>query len=165
MVGAVGELQIFKELQGPLTRFALISLGNQGRNHHVFKRGELRQQLMKLEDEADVFTAETRELATIEFQDVVSGNGERTGIGFVERSHNLQQGGFTSTAGTDNADHFAFPDVKVDALEHFELAEGFMYVVYVYHEICLVLSANLPLFGLWHKACSVFSERETGGFR
>ena len=81
---------------------------------------------MELEDEADVFVAEACELVAGEPQHVLAGNFHCPGVGFVERSHDLQQGGFSCSAGSDDADYLVGLDVEVYAFEHFERAEGFV---------------------------------------
>ena len=83
---------------------------------------------MELEHEADVLAAEAREFVAAQCQHVVAGYVECACIGAVECAHDLQQGGFARAAGADYADHLAGMNVEVDALEHFERAEGFVYV-------------------------------------
>lgn len=52
-------------------------------------------------------------------------NFNGAGIGLIQRTHNLQQGGLACATRAYYADHLAGIDVEVDAFKHFELAKRF----------------------------------------
>lgn len=65
--------------------------------------------------------------------DLLTGYLQGAAVGLIEGAHDLQQGGFAGSAGTDDADYFVGHDVEVDAFEHFEAVEGFAYIAYRYN--------------------------------
>ena len=102
---------------------------NERGNDDVLQCGELRKQLVELEDETNVSAAKACEFVSGECEDVLARNFQASGIGFEERSHDLKQGCFSCSAGTNNADHFSGLDFEIDAFEHFKVSEGFVDVV------------------------------------
>ena len=56
--GSVGEVQVVEHLHGALAGIAHAGTTDEGGHHHVLYSGELGQQLVKLEHEADVLVAE-----------------------------------------------------------------------------------------------------------
>ena len=84
---------------------------------------------MELEDETNVSATKACEFVPGECEDVFARNFQASGIGFEERSHDLKQGCFSCSAGTNDADHFSGLDFEIDAFEHFKASEGFVDVV------------------------------------
>ena len=86
---AVSESHIVEEFFGSLLGRTLGSAGNEGRHHDIFECGELRQELMKLKDEADVGISEMGERGRGESRHVGVCNAQSTFVGTIERAHNL----------------------------------------------------------------------------
>ena len=104
----------FSAAAGGLLRHA----GNEGGNHDVLDGGELRQQLVELEHEADVAVAEVGQPFLRQRGDIGLVDDHRTAVGTVQCADDLQQGGLASSTGAYDADHLAFVDVQVDAFQY-----------------------------------------------
>lgn len=131
--GAISKSHKLQQLLGALTGLSPTLTGDEGRNHHVLDSGELGQQLMELEDEADATVAEVAQLSLRETAHVGAVDGYGAAVGAVEGSDDLEQGGLAGTAGTDDAHHLTFIYMQVDALEHLQRAEALGYSFDVYH--------------------------------
>ena len=120
MSGAIGEAQVLEHLHSATTCFAHAGTLNEGGHHHILYSRELGQELVKLEDEADMTIAEGRELLLLVDRHVDAIEEHAAAIGAVEGADDLQQGGLARSAGTYNAYYFALTDGEVNAFEHFE---------------------------------------------
>ena len=89
VVGAVGEAHEVEELEGAALNLALVAAGYHAGNEDVLLGGELGEELVELEDEAEVFAAEAGELGGREAEHVVPGDFHRALVGLVEGSHDL----------------------------------------------------------------------------
>ena len=98
MEQAVGQSELSEEAfrfgQGLLASHS----GYEGRHGNVLTRRELRQELMELEDEADIGVAELRELPVLESEHVGAVIYHLSAVGTVEGAGNLQQGGLSGPA-------------------------------------------------------------------
>ena len=81
---------------------------DQPRHHRVLERGELRQEVVELEDEADLAVAELgqprRRSSTVTS---TPSNGDRPRRGRVERAEDLQERRLADARGADHRDHLA----------------------------------------------------------
>ena len=127
--GAVGQTHEVEQLKCTLLDLSIGTACYHARYHHVLRCCKLWQELVKLEYEAEVLAAKACKLLGGEAEHVFACNRERTFVGPLERAHDLQQGGLSRSAGTYDAHYFVGLNVEVDALEHFELAEGFVYIL------------------------------------
>ena len=75
-----------KQLPGPRFRFGLIVPGNQRRNQHIFENGALRQQIMILENKANVPVAKVRKLTLRQRERILAFNLHLAG-GRLEKAH------------------------------------------------------------------------------
>ena len=132
--GAVRQLQEVEQLHGPLARGAHGAPRNQRRNHHVLHGGELGQQLVELEHEAQPRAAEAGQLAAPQGKHVGAVDADGAAVRPVERTHDLQQRRLARTAGADDADDLAPTDVQVYPPEHLEASETFLDTVKFYHK-------------------------------
>lgn len=129
----VAEPHEVEQLHSSGLGFFLAFASNERWNHDVFDGAELRQQLVKLEDEAYLLVAEAAQRVAFKAGNVVAIDAYRAAVGAVEGANDLQQGGLAGTARTYNAHHLALVDVQVYAFEHLQLSEALGYVLYVYH--------------------------------
>ena len=83
--------------------------------HDVLDSRKLRQQLVKLEHEAEVTVTEVGQRLLRERGGVNAVDTDRAVVGAVERADNLQQRGLAGSTGANDADHFTFLDMQVDA--------------------------------------------------
>ena len=118
VMGAVGKAHKGQEFLSTVLCLPIAFACNIGGNHNVFQRCKLRQQLVKLENEAYVVVAEIGECFLREGScvDVIDTNG--TAIGFVEGPDDLQECRFTGSGGTDDTDDLSFFNVERDAFQH-----------------------------------------------
>ena len=131
--GPVGEAQIIEQLGRPAVGFGTAAAGNECRQHDVFEGGKFGQELVKLENKADMTVAEGRELFLTQVKSRRAVEENLSGIGFFERPHDLQEGSLAGAAGTHDGDNLSLLDAGIDAFQHFEPAETFVYVLYLYH--------------------------------
>src|SRR5438105_2544103 len=87
------------------------------RQHYVFQRGEVRNQMKLLEDEADFLRAETIEFRSGKILQVLSIDKDVTGALPVETSNQVDQRRFSRARRTHDGQPFAFAHRKGDAIE------------------------------------------------
>lgn len=130
---AVAEIEVVEQFLGTCFCLLLVLACNEGRDADVFQCCELRQELMELEDEAQVLISELGDFLVFQTGHIDAINNDGTRIRRVKRAHNLKERGLASSGRTDDADHFALVDVEVNAFEHLEGAEGLGDVLELYH--------------------------------
>ena len=121
----LGVIQLFsaplklalKVLFNTLLGFAAPRAAYEGGNHDVLQRGELGQELVELEDEADMLVAKLRQLLLAECVHIQAVEDNCPLVGLVQRAHNLEQGGLSRSAGPYDRDYLAFFYVQVDAAQ------------------------------------------------
>ena len=113
--GAVAESHELQQFLGPFLGFLLRGAGDVGRNHDVLQSRELGEQLVELEDEAQVAVAEVGKGLLAEGGGVDTIDTYRTRVGAVEGADDLQQGGLSGAGRAYDADYLATVDVEVDA--------------------------------------------------
>ena len=118
---AASEADLLQQRPGALAA-AAGTAADEGGHHHVLKRGELGQEVVELEDEADVAVAEVREAAVVEGEDVDAGNLQAAGGGPVEGAEDVEEGALADAGGPGDAQGLAGEDLQVDALEHLQPA-------------------------------------------
>ena len=118
MAGAVRESHKLQQVEGALFGGFLRRACNVGGYHNILQSRELRQQLVELEDEADVAIAEVGQLLLGEGGYVDRIDVHRTAVGAVQRADDLQQGGLASSTWADDADYLATIYVEVNAFQN-----------------------------------------------
>ena len=88
------------------------------RHHGVLERGELRQQVVELEDEADLPVAELRQPRGVHRRHVDAVEGDRAGRRGVERPQDLEQRRLADPRGADHRGHLAGREVEVEPPQH-----------------------------------------------
>src|SRR5262245_48836662 len=99
----------------------LRQVGEQERELHVLERGEHRNQVVHLEDEADVARAPRGQLAGRHVRQLVASDGDTAGRGHVEPAEQIQQGGLAGAARAHERHEVARVDVEVQSLQHVDL--------------------------------------------
>jgi len=84
MVGAGAEADFLEEGPGPGPRLLLRAACDEQRHRHVLERGELRQEVVELEDEAEGAVAELAAPCLAEGEHVLAGDGEGAAVRAVE---------------------------------------------------------------------------------
>ena len=134
VVGTLGKSHKVQQFHSTLLSLLVRGACYEGRHHHIFQGCELGQELVKLEDEADVAVAETCHAVGGKVGNILACYDDTAFVGPVQSTHNLQQRGLASTAGTHDADHLALAHLQVDALEHLQIAKTLLYTFYSYHD-------------------------------
>ncbi len=115
--GAVAESHELQQFLRPFLCLLLRGAGYIGRNHDIFLGRELGEQLVKLEDEAEVAVAEVGEGLLAKGGCVDAIDTYSTLVRAVEGADDLQQGGLSGAGRAYDADYLATVDVEVDAFE------------------------------------------------
>src|SRR5262249_13199828 len=92
-------------------------LGEEQRQLHVLKRGEHRDQVVHLEDEADVASAPLCELVGGHMGDLVAGDRDATVSRYIQAAQEIQQRGLAGAAGAHEGHEIAFINVEIKALK------------------------------------------------
>ncbi len=114
----VAESDLLEELLRLLLQGRAAHASDEAGHHDVLEGGELGEQVMELEDEADALVAECRELTARELGDVAALAGDRTRCGQVEGAEQVEQGALAGARRADDADHLSRRDHEVDAAQH-----------------------------------------------
>lgn len=118
MARPVGQTHEVQQFLGSFPRLrGRFSCDKRG-NHHVLDGRKLRQELMKLEDEAHMAVAKFAELMPRQLLCLYPIDHHRPAIGLVQRADDLEERGLARPRGTHDAHHLPFVDVEVDAFEH-----------------------------------------------
>ena len=120
VVEAVGETDAGEERLGAFSgRAAAGEVGiGEGGDEDVFQHGALRQEMVGLEDEADLLVADARELEVVEAGEVFAVEQELAGGGAVEGTDNVEERTFAAAGRADDGDTLAPREVERDAEEH-----------------------------------------------
>ena len=126
MLQPVAQPQVGQQLRGPRRIVALFLARNHGGDTHVLQRRELRQELVELEDKADMAVAEGGQVTVLHGEDIRTLDGHLTLGRTVERADDLQERSLAGAGLTDDGHYLALLNPEVDALQHFQLAERFV---------------------------------------
>ena len=96
--------------------------GDHLRQHDVFQRGELRQQMVELVDEADGVAADGGAGGVGQAAGIAALDEDRAAVRAVEQAGDMQQGGFAGAGGGHQRDDFACPHRQVGAAQHRQFA-------------------------------------------
>src|SRR6266849_2858176 len=102
----------------PRARRGLWLAGDQARQHDVLQRGEVAQQVVELEDEADLAVAEDRQLGLRAGEHVPPVEEEATPARLVERSQEMEEGRLADPGLAHDGDALARLDLQVEPGQH-----------------------------------------------
>src|SRR3990172_3424928 len=94
---------------------------DEGGHHGVFKSGELRQQVMKLENEADGFVAKSREPEIGVLKNILASKKQLAAVGTIQGAQNMQQGRFADSGSADNRHGLPRCQLEVEIPQHLHL--------------------------------------------
>src|SRR5215471_11373759 len=86
-------------------------------HHHIFKGCKLGQQMMKLENEANLLVPEPCQVYITEFKNVKLAKSNRPTRWTVQSPQKMHQSRLARTRRTDDCDHLAFGDLEVQILK------------------------------------------------
>jgi hypothetical protein len=95
------------------------------REHDVFNRGEIRDEVKLLKDKTDFLGAKTREARFVETAHVNAVDDGAAVRGRVESADNIDERSLTGTGRTHDGDPFARFDAEGDAIQRADIAESF----------------------------------------
>src|ERR1043166_6047295 len=99
MIDAILESNLFQKCFGSSGSIGAIG-GHERRGQHVLEDRTLRQQTVVLKDESDLAISECGELLLIQFEWILSVNGDRAACGWFQRSDQIEQSAFATTGRT-----------------------------------------------------------------
>ena len=97
-------------------RSCLLQVGQLQRQFHVLQRGQHRNQVELLEDEADVLVAPVRDLAVAQLAQVVAQHADLAAGGAVHGGDQVQQRGLAGARRPHQRHELALVDLDVDVL-------------------------------------------------
>ncbi len=117
VVEALSQLDELEQGAGALVDLLAFEPLEVERQGHIFEAGEARQEIEKLEDEADFVAAEAGEVIVRKCCDRLAVDADLTGGGPVETADEVEEGRFAGAGGADDGDHLAPFDVEIDGIE------------------------------------------------
>ena len=103
MVGAGRQAEGFQHLGRPVERVGIAR--DLQRHRRVLERGQVREQVERLEDEADVLRAELRESLLVEAREVDPGDADAPGGGRIESGEKAEQRGLAASRRAADGHH------------------------------------------------------------
>ncbi len=91
--------------------------GDLRHQRHILARGEAGDEIVELEDEADMIAAVKRQLALVHPGEVVLMEQHLAGGRPVESTQDIQEGGFAGTRRSQQNQDFGIEDIEVDAAQ------------------------------------------------
>ena len=85
------------------------------------QRGEARDEVVELKDEADVLAAEAGERGVVGGGEVVIAVADLAAGRHVEAAEDVQQGRLAAARGTEKDDEFARVEIEIDAAQRVDL--------------------------------------------
>ena len=119
------EMQEVEQLLRLFQRLLAGEPRDHGRQGHILRGRELGQQMVELEDEADVTVAEVRQRLVLEAADVGALDDDGPAVGAVERADDVQQGRLAGTGRADNRHYLTIPYRQGYLLQDLQAAVGF----------------------------------------
>ena len=101
----------------------LLRIGDAGelqRHRDVFQRRHGRNQMERLEHDADLAAAKARQRVLVERIEILAGDGDRAAIGPLQPRHHHQQRGLARTRRSDQANRLAAAYIQVDVFENMD---------------------------------------------
>src|SRR6516162_1356357 len=117
MPDAVAETEIAKDFAGTLDGLGPSQAVDHLRQHNVFERRELRQQPMRLINEADLGAPDLRSLGVRQKRGRRASDIDLAVIGALKQSRDMQQRRFAGTGGRDQRHRLPGPQRKLGAVE------------------------------------------------
>ena len=106
--------------RGQFPRGAFIGVGDAGdlqRHRDIFQRRHGRDEVERLEYDADIAAAKARQCVLVEPAEVFACDDDAAGVGPLKSGHHHQQGRFAGAGRADQADRLAAAYIEVDVFE------------------------------------------------
>ena len=122
-----------------------------GRKRAVIQHVFVVEKVEALKHHADLLTQGVQIDAQI--HEILAVEPDAPGVGLLEQVDAAQQRRFSRTGGPDDADHFALVYLHVNALEHLQLAEGFLQLLDPQYRITHTAASFSSSLGCRAPAC------------
>ena len=109
------------------------------RQHDVFKRVQIGQQLKALEHKADLGAAQGSTLIFVECEQVLAAQPDPATAGRIQPGQDRQQGTLARTRRADDGHRFAGTKTEADVVENGQLAAGVLHLfadAFDFYKIC-----------------------------
>ena len=93
-------------------------LSGECRNQNIFENGALRQEMMRLKDQADGMVAKGRQLVVVELRQILSIQRDDSAVGAIQCADDVEQSAFARAGRSDNGKRFARFDSERDVFEN-----------------------------------------------
>ena len=120
----VGQAHQLQHLAGAPRGLAFRHPRDQPRHHHVLQRGEVGEQVMKLENEAELEVAKVGQRPIAEREQVLALEIDLACGRRLEASEHVEQSRFAYTRLPHDRDFFARPDLHLEPAQHADFAVG-----------------------------------------
>ncbi|MNU62891.1 hypothetical protein D3C71_521310 [compost metagenome] len=118
MLGAIRHAEASEQGGCPFTPLAAVAAGIDRRDLDIGERRDFVQQMIALEDEAEMLAPQCRAVVVVEGRGFAAGNLVGAFGRPVEQSENVHQGRLAGAGGADDRDHLAAIDRQVDVFQH-----------------------------------------------
>ena len=115
---ALAQADPLEQARGPAGPLGRPDPRDAHRHLGVLERAELGQQVVELEDEADVAVAKRHELRVGQIPQRAVGDPDAAGVDRVEPAQHVQQRALADARGADDGDHLALLDRDVEVAQH-----------------------------------------------
>lgn len=112
-----GESHFGEEAHRPQLGLLLIRPVQQAWHHNILERGELREQVVKLENESEIAVPYTVELQLAALTGIGPPDENPPRIGQVEGPEKMEQGALSRSRGAENNDYLTFLGREIDTLQ------------------------------------------------
>src|SRR5690606_19130496 len=117
VLGALSDLHVVQQLACPLPGLGRVEAFDQLRNHDVFQRGEFRQQMMELVDEADLVAAYRRPPVIRKPAAGLTVHDHLARIRPLQEAGNMQQRRLAGARRGDKRDHLALVQLEIGTVQ------------------------------------------------
>ncbi len=120
MVDPLGKAEVGKDGSAARHRLGFRGPGDEERHGHVLESGELRKEVVELEDEADGPIAKRQPLGLVESEEVPPLEQDRTRVGYVECPQKVHESAFPDAGRSYDRHHLSPLDLDVQVPEHID---------------------------------------------
>lgn len=117
-MGAMGDADAFEQLRNPRCSLGWWGADQLEREFHVLRRGERGKKVEELEDRADALPAQTGEAVRRQRFEGFAMKADGPGVGSVDATEAVQEGGLARTGGPDECEAFASAQGEAYPAQH-----------------------------------------------
>ncbi len=122
MIQARGEADSFEQHASTEANVGTTMASDPPGNRNIFERVELREEMVCLEDKADLLGAKARESVTGDASEVLTANNNFSGIGDVQPAKQVEKSAFPRARGPSEGDKFSSVYLECDTAQDLDIA-------------------------------------------